>query len=105
FAPDGRTVLASGMVLRGTRDKEGFGLDGYSAIRWEDPELNCTLLDTTGTSQGCAVAQSPDWRWFASTAGILDSLHLDGNVISSDKRTDFSIWLWESGARRVAVRI
>jgi WD40 repeat protein len=105
IAPDGRSIFASGLALQVKREPDDVDIQGYSGLRWQSLEVNCTLLDTTGQSRGCTFAHSADWRWFAATDGIFTTFHFTGNTFRSDRADNGTFWFWESSTRSEPLKL
>ena len=108
FAPDGRSIMSGGHVVR-EEQVEGSpgrtGLNGYSSIVLYDLQVRRKLLDTTRSGIGCVISHSADWYWYATTQGTLEIQHLDGNVIGSDRASEWSVRVWDLQTRQEAAHI
>ncbi len=106
YLPDGQSVLAAGFAMQYTPLANGrVAMDGYAVTSWLDLQTGIQYLNTFKKSYGQLVAVAPSGRIFVTAYGYLLSLHLDGNIISSDKASPWGICLWEAANRHEFVRL
>lgn len=106
FFPDGHSIIAAGTVIHYTPQKNGgVVIDGHDVTTWVDLTTRREYLNTFKESRGEMVVVAQDGAKFATGYGYSTSLHLDGNIISSDHPSPWAVCLWETANRSEFVRL